>query len=281
MKKNRRIWYVPLVALSFLVWWPLWFMLMGTFQSAGELHNTIGPALGTSGEMARWSLLPSYPTLQPLMELLLDTPRFYTMFWNTCLQVIPQVLGQFLVAVPAAWALSRLRFRGKRGVFLLYIILMLMPFQVTMAPSYLVLSKLGLLNTVWAIILPGIFSCFPVFIMTKSFNAIPAELLEAAKLDGATQWQIFVQIGLPLGRPGIIAALVLGFLEGWSAVEQPMNFLRNQEIWPLSLLLPNITWENLAFSMGASLLALIPAVLIFRFGQKYLELGIQSSGLTQ
>lgn len=281
MKKPSKLWFIPLFFLCLLVWFPLWFMLIGAFQSAGELQATIGPALGIGAGLARWTVLPSYPTPEPLMELLLDTPNFFTVFWNTCLQSFPQVLGQFLVATPAAWAFSRLRFRGRGVLFLVYIVLMLMPFQVLMAPSYLVFSRLGLMDTLWVIILPGIFSCFPVFIMTKSFDAIPQELLEAAKLDGANQWQIFLKIALPLGRPGILAALALGFLESWSAIEGPLNFLKRQENWPLSLFLPNITTENLAFAMGAGLIALLPAVLIFRAGQRYLELGICSSGLTQ
>lgn len=281
MKKDSMLCYIPLTMLAFLVWWPLWFMLMGAVQSADELKTTIGPALGMGTGQAVWTLLPSWPTLQPLTELLLDTPDFYLVFWNTCAQVLPQVFGQFLVAAPAAWAFSRLRFRGKNLLFTIYIILMLIPFQVTMAPSYFVFSRLGLMDTVWAVILPGTFSAFPVFIMAKSFDAIPRELLEAARLDGASQWQIYWHIAVPLGRPGILAALVLGFLESWNAVEQPMNFIKNQEAWPISLFLPNISLDNLAFAMGASLIALAPAVVVFRFGQKYLELGIQTSGLTQ
>lgn len=281
MKKRSRLWYIPLTLVALLVWWPVWFMLMGAIQPVDELNATIGPALGVGTGLAHWTVLPSWPTLQPLAELLLDTPSFFAVFWNTCLLSFPQVLGQLLVGAPAAWAFSRLRFRGKKLLFTLYVALMLMPFQVTMAPSYLVFSRLGLMDTVWAVILPGVFSAFPVFIMTRSFESIPMELIEAAKLDGATQWQVFRRVGLPLGRPGVLAALVLGFLESWSAIEQPMNFLKSQDNWPLSLFLPNITGENLAFAMGASLIALVPPAVIFRFGQKYLELGIQSSGVTQ
>lgn len=281
MRNRSKLYYIPLTLLALLVWWPLWFMLMGALQPVDELNATIGPALGAGSGQAHWTLLPSWPTLQPLTELLLDTPSFFAVFWNTCRLAFPQVAGQLLVGAPAAWAFSRMRFRGKRVLFSLYVVLMLMPFQVTMAPSYLILTRLGLMDTVWAVILPGIFSAFPVFIMTRGFDAIPKEILEAAKLDGAGPWQVFRRVGLPLGRPGILSALVLGFLEGWSAVEQPMNFLKSQNNWPLSLFLPGITSENLAFAMGASLIALAPAVVIFRFGQKYLELGIQSSGLTQ
>lgn len=103
----------------------------------------------------------------------MDTPQFFTMFWNTCAIVFPQVLGQVLVGAPAAWAFSRLRFRGRRALFTLYIVLMLMPFQVTMVSGYLVADAMGIMDTFWAIILPGVFSTFPVFIMAKGFDAVP------------------------------------------------------------------------------------------------------------
>lgn len=280
MKKGSKWLYIPLTAAAFLVWWPIWYLLMGALQSPDELELTVGPVLSGQGQ-ALWAVLPSWPTLQPLSELLLDTPEFYTTFWNTCLISAPQVVGQLLIGTPAAWALSRLRFRGRKLISGLYILLMVMPFQVTMAPNYLVLDALGLMDTVWAVILPGIFATFPVFLMTRSFDAVPRELLDSADLDGANHWQIFWRIGLPLGRPGIIAAMVLTFLESWSAVEQPMTFLRDERWWPLSLELPLIAEGSLAHAMGASLAALIPALLIFRFGQKYLELGIRSGTLEQ
>ena len=281
MKKGNKWLYIPLTLVALLVWWPLWFMLMGAMMSPEELRDCFGPALNSTAGQAHWSILPSWPTPAPLAELLLDTPEFLKTFWNTCMMVLPQVLGQFLIATPAAWAFSRLRFRGRKTLFTLYIVLMLMPFQVMMAPNYLVLDSLGLMDTVWAVILPGIFSAFPVFIMSKSFDAIPWEIQDAANLDGANQWQIFWQVGMPLGRPGILAALVLTFLESWSAIEQPMTFLRDEQFWPLSLVIPNVLGADVAYAMGASFVALVPAIVIFRFGQKYLELGIQSSGLVQ
>ncbi|MCI7743580.1 carbohydrate ABC transporter permease [bacterium] len=111
------------------------------------------------------------------------------MFWNSIEQAVAQVAGNLLVGAPAAWAISRLRFRGRGVIRGLYIVLMLLPFQVTMVPNYLVLRQFGLLDTPWAIILPGIFSTFPVFIMERGFDAIPREILESASIDGANQWQ--------------------------------------------------------------------------------------------
>ena len=274
MKRWR---YIPLTLLALLVWWPVWYLLMGALQSPEELELTVGPAISGQGE-AIYTVLPTWPTLWPLIGLLLDTPEFWDTFWNTVLLSVPQVLGQMLTAIPAAWALSRLRFRGRTVLTGLYILLMLMPFQVTMTPNFLVLDALGLMDTVWAVILPGIYSAFPVFIMLRFFDGIPRELLDSADLDGADHWETFWYIGLPLGRPGILAAMVLTFLESWSAVEQPMTFLRKERWLPLSL---RIGQMELSQAMGAGLVALIPAVLVFRWGQKYLELGIRSGTMEE
>ena len=274
MKRWR---YIPLTLLALLVWWPVWYLLMGALQSPEELELTVGPAISGQGE-AVYTILPTWPTLWPLIGLLLDTPEFWDTFWNTVLLSVPQVLGQMLTAIPAAWALSRLRFRGRKVLTGLYILLMLMPFQVTMTPNFLVLDALGLMDTVWAVILPGIYSAFPVFIMLRFFDGIPRELLDSADLDGADHWETFWYIGLPLGRPGILAAMVLTFLESWSAVEQPLTFLRKDRWLPLSL---RIGQMELSQAMGAGLVALIPAVLVFRWGQKYLELGIRSGTMEE
>jgi len=273
--------FIPLLAMSLLVWWVIWFMVMGSLMSVEELNATIGPAITGEEGRAMWPLLPTWPTLQPLVRLLLDTPQFFVMFWNTFRLVIPSILGQLLFGAPAAWALSRFRFRGRKLLATVYIALMLMPFQVTMVPNFLVIDRLGLMNNIWAVILPFAFSAFPVFIMLKGFDAVPRALLEAASIDGAGPVRTFVSVGLPLGMPSILAALVLGFLEVWGAIEQPMTFLNDPATWPLSLFLPQIVAEELGLAMAASLLMLLPAVLFFFFGQKYLELGIQAAGIKE
>lgn len=276
---RRLLFNTCMAALALFVWWPLWFMLTGAFTAGDELAVTLAPALGAAAGAARWHWLPSWPTLRPLVELLLDTPEYFTMFWNTVGQVLPQLAGQLFVGAPAAWALSHLRFRGRGAVRGLYLVLMLLPFQVTMVPNYLVLNKLALLDTPWAVILPGVFGTFPVFIMQRGFDAVPNELLEAARIDGAGHWQCFWHVGLPLGVPGVLAALTLGFLEAWNALEQPMTFLKNPANWPLSLYVSSVNTANLGAAMAVSLVMLAPAALIFKFGQPWLELGIQAGAI--
>ena len=191
------------------------------------------------------------------------------------------MIGQFLLASPAAWAFSRFTFRGRNLLFTIYTILMLLPFQVLMVPDYLVLDRLGLMDTVWSIILPGAVSTFPVFIMKKGFDGIPVSVLEAAELDGAGAITTYIRIGLPLGIPGILSALLLSFIEAWNAIEQPLVFLKSQNLWPMSLFLANITQDDIGIAMVASVFMLLPVILIFLFGQRYLILGIQSSGVKE
>jgi multiple sugar transport system permease protein len=138
-----------------------------------------------------------------------------------------------------------------------------------------------LMNTHWSIILPAVFSTFPVFIMYRGFAAIPKELYEAAKIDGAGDWQTFIRIGIPLGSPGILSALVLGFLEYWNMVEQPLAFLEDLSLWPLSLYLPEIDLRRAGMALAASVITLIPAVFVFFMGQDYLESGITASGMKE
>ena len=266
---------LALTLLALFTWWVLWFMGMGALTPEDELLATIGPALQSeSREPAVWCLLPSWPTLQPLVQLLLDTSTFFAMFWNACKLAFPQVAGQLVVAAPAAWAFSKLELPGRRVLYGAYLVLMVLPFQITMVPNYLVLDRLGLMDTPWAVILPGVFSAFPVFIIKKGFDAVPQSLLEAAALDGAGPLRCFVSVGLPLGLPAVLSAATLGFIEAWNAIEQPMLFLKDKANWPLSLYLSNITAGDLGLAMVASLMMLAPPLLLFLTGRKYLEQGI-------
>ncbi|MCI6464113.1 MAG: carbohydrate ABC transporter permease [Faecalicatena sp.] len=260
---------------------PLLFMVGNSFMGTLELQEAYGAVLGNAGGGVSMRLIPRYPTLRPLVELLMDSPGFFVMFWNSVRQVFGVLVGQAVIGIPAAWAFARYRFRGRRVLFIIYMILMIMPFQVAMVSNYLLLSKLSLMDTHFALILPGVFSTFPVFIMEKFFRAIPETMIEAAKVDGAGSLCIFLKIGLPLGAPGIMAALFLNFLEYWNAIEAPMTFLKTKSKFPLSLYLPDITTDQISIAFAASVVMMIPAVLGFLWGKEYLRMGIAASGLKE
>lgn len=281
MKIRRYLLYGLLTVIGFIMIFPVAVMVTNSWMGTQELQESYGAVLGMGGGSTSLKLLPRYPTLQPFVELLLDSPDFFVMFWNSCRQVFPVLLGQIIVGMPAAWAFGRYRFRGRKILFLLYMILMVMPFQVTMVSSYLVLSRLSLLDAHLAIILPGIFSTFPVFIMEKFFRSIPAALIEAAEVDGAGPFQVFWNVGVPLGIPGVMSSLILNFLEYWNAIEAPMTFLKTKAKIPLSLYLPEITVDQMGVSFAASVIMMMPAILIFLWGQEYLQQGIIASGLKE
>lgn len=281
MKIRRYLLYGLLTVIGFIMIFPVAVMVTNSWMGTQELLESYGAVLGVRGGSTSLKLLPRYPTFQPFVELLLDSPDFFVMFWNSCRQVFPVLIGQIIIGMPAAWAFGRYRFRGRRILFLLYMILMIMPFQVTMVSSYLVLSRLSLLDSHLAIILPGIFSTFPVFIMEKFFRSIPDALIEAAEVDGAGPFQVFWNVGVPLGIPGVMSSLILNFLEYWNAIEAPMTFLKTKAKIPLSLYLPEITVDQMGVSFAASVIMMMPAILIFLWGQEYLQQGIIASGLKE
>ena len=240
-----------------------------------------GSASGQAVSYVFWRVLPLYPTLRSYVKVLMDSPEFFVMFWNSVKITVGVLAGQILVGVPAAWGFARYRFPGKNLLFMIYVALMMMPFQVMMLSNYLVLDQMKLLDHLWGIILPAAFSTFPVFIMYHFFRSIPKGIIESAELDGANKFQVFLHIGVPLVSSGIVSALVLSFLDAWNLIEQPLTFLKNKTLWPLSLYLPNISMDNAGLAFVASVITLIPSLLVFMAGQNYLEQGIAASAVKE
>ena len=283
MRKGIRKWLAGglFIALGAGICLPVLMLVSGSLADGLEWEQRTACYLRDTQEYIVWRWIPDYPTLEHYKRLLFFSPAFFRLFWNSVGMTAGILSGQLVVAVPAAWAFAVYRFRGRNVLFSLYVILMLLPFQVTMLSSYLVLNRLGMLDTPAAVILPAVFSTFPVFLTYGGFRCIPVQLFEAARIDGAGEWRIFWKLGLPLGKSGLLSAMVLGFLEYWNMMEQPMAFLENKALWPLSLYLPEITWAQAGYAFTASIITLIPAVFVFVWGQDYLEQGIIFSGLKE
>jgi multiple sugar transport system permease protein len=274
--RSALLWIIALIVLM-----PLLLTLGGSLMGSSELMEHIRPVVRNASGYAEPTLLPGIPTLSQYATLLLDTPKFLAMFWNSIGLVLPIVLGQVIVGTLAAWGFAHFRFPLRNGLFLLYIALMMMPFQVTLVPSFLTLDRLGLIDTPWAVILPGVFHTFPVFLLRQFFATIPESLLESARIDGAGELRVFVSIAIPLGSTGIASLFILSFLDNWNLIEQPMTFLRSQDRWPLSLYLTKIGESNVEVALAASVITLIPTLLLFFYCESYLVKGIQMSGLKE
>lgn len=279
---RRILFWTLFVVLALVVLYPIVFLIVGSLMGNDELGSYLGAVfLGREG-FADFPLLPMFPTLQHYVEVFMDSPEFFVMFWNSVKITLGVLIGQFVVGTMAAWGFAKYDFPWKRGFFLLYVILMLMPFQVLMLSDYLVLDLLYLTDNLWGIILPGAFSTFPVFIMYRFFTEISDSLIESAKLDGAKEWQLFLYLAVPIGSSGIIACMVLGFLEYWSLIEQPLTFLKDKSLFPLSIFLPDITSVSKSgMAFAVSVITFFPAVLVFLGGQDYLEQGIMAGAVKE
>ena len=155
---------------------------------------------------------------------------------------------------------------------------MLMPYQVTLVPNFIVADMLGILNTRWAIILPGVFSPFAVFILTRFMRRIPNSLIEAAKLDGAGEWRIFRHICVPMSSSIVYSVAILIFIDYWNMVEQPLIMLSDTEMHPLSVFLSNLNTADTGIAFAAATVYMVVPMLMFLYSEDYLVEGISYSG---
>lgn len=264
-----------LFCLVIIISYPFIFLFMGSFMGTDELKQNLGAVLkkGTVPYI-QWSFIPMYPTLKSYVKLLIDTPEYFKMFWNSIKISFFILLGQLIIATPCSWGISQGKIRRKKLLFSLYIVLMLLPFQILMLPEYLVLNKMNLLDTYSSVIIPNIFSTFPVFIMSYFFKIVPKGIIEAARIDGANELWIFLKIGLPLAKSGVVSALLLSFFESWNLIEQPLLFLEDKTKWPLSIQLSNIAYDQADIAIVSSVITLILPIIVFITFQDELEKGI-------
>lgn len=198
MKKNRKLrkrillGVIGLLALFYI--FPLIVTFASSFMSQDEVsrnYSSFGDILHPGEKFVDMRLIPEMVTLSQYKELLVESPVYLNMFWNSMKIVVPVVLGQLAVSSMAAYAFTVLRFKGKEAVFFLYIIVMLLPLQVTLMPNYLMAGWLGIQDSYLAIILPGIFNPFGTFLLRQSMKMIPEAYMESARIDGAGHFRIF------------------------------------------------------------------------------------------
>ena len=285
MKKRRVkdgcLW-LALMILTLLFLLPTVLTVVNSFLSAAEIERSYGVALGSGGYMKERIILklaPDMATGEQYKTFLLQSPEYLQKFWNSVLYTAPITILQTAVSALAAYGFCRKPSRLRRAIFFGYLVLTLMPYQVTLVPNYLISKQLDTYDTIWAILLPGIFSPFAVFLLTKYMQRIPKVYLEAAQLDGASEWQIFRRIFLPQCKSALFAVGMLIFFDYWNMVEQPMVLLESEELQPLSLYLSKINQGELGLAFAAAVIYMIPCLLLFLGGEKHLEEGIVTGGV--
>ena len=268
-------------AVLFLL--PTVLTITNSFMSESEIKANYGMVFATTtggyvSKNVNLKFIPDKVTLSQYITGLIKSPDYLFKFWNSVILVAPIVVFQVAVACVAAYSFTRWRGKLRSGIFFFYVILMLMPYQVTLVPNYLVSERLGLLNTRWSIVLPGIFAPFSVFLLTKFMRRIPYSLIEAAKVDGAGEWDIFTKICLPQCRSAIYSIAILVFIDYWNMVEQPLILLQDTDRQPLSVFLSQINAGEIGLAFAMATVYMVPSLLLFLHGEEYLVEGIANSG---
>ena len=225
-------------------------------------------------------LSPHMVSLSQYWRVLVEDTSVLRMFAMSVFYTIAILLGQAVFVPMLAYALSRFRFRGRNLIFLAILMLMLLPYQVTMVPNVLTLRRMGLINTVWAVILPMWFAPFYVFLLRQFMASLPNELFEAAQVDGAGTIRCYFHIALPVCRPAIGAALALSFADCWNLVEQPMTYLSQRtDLQPLSVMFNQLVSESSGVEFAGAVIYILPALFVYLYFMEDILSGIQLTEL--
>ena len=270
-----------LVLLALIILLPVIVTVLYSFFSPEEIRafmDTRGSFSDTAWMDARLS--PRMFSLSQYWKILIVDTSVLRMFTMSVFYTVMILLGQAVFVPMLAYALSRFQFRGRNVIFMAILLLMLLPYQVTMVPNVLTLRRMGLMNTVWAVILPLWFAPFYVFLLRQFMASLPNELFEAAQVDGAGTIRCYFHVALPVCRPAIGAALALSFADCWNLVEQPMTYLSQKtELQPLSVMFNQLVSESTGVEFAGAVIYMLPALFVYLYFLEDILSGIQLTEL--
>lgn len=226
------------------------------------------------------TILPQAPTLE-YYQILFTELDFGRYLVNTLIVVLISYVGLMLMAM-AGYAFAKFEFRGKKGLFFLVLATLMIPVQVTMIPTYLIINGLNLTNTLVGIALPTLVSGFSIFLFRQFMTTIPTEMLEAARLDGAGEFRAFWQIVLPMSKPILAVQVVLTFIAGWNSFLWPLILSSDQKLYTLSVGLNLLNQQlavNPSLQMAGASVMVLPILIVFIIFQRYVIQGFALSGL--
>jgi len=269
ISKRRKILIHALLILGALVMvGPFLWMVLTSLKTLAEASQVPPKILPTK---LQWSNYKEVFTSFPFAEF----------YWNTFITTVVKTVGQLFLCSLAAYAFARIKFPGRNFFFILYLSVLMIPPQAFLVPQYQIIANLGLLNTLSALVLPGLFSAFGTFLLRQFFLSMPDELEEAAKIDGCNHFQIYWKIMLPLAKPGLIALAIFTIIWSWNDLLWPLIVNSSPDKMPLSAGLSSLQGQystNYPILMAGTFLASWPLIVIFMFFQKSFVEGIALSG---
>ncbi|MCL2833613.1 MAG: carbohydrate ABC transporter permease [Treponema sp.] len=285
-KKNPIGITVFLTVLGLLVLFPLIVTLAGSFMTEQSILvnyssgvTTFDLASGLTEKFKSILLIPNPVSLEQYAGVLINQPSFIILLFNSIKITLPVTAGALAIGFLTAYGFTIWKWKHREKLFLVYIVVMLMPLQAVLVPNYIIAAILGIQKSYLAIILPGIFSPFAIFLARQSMKAVPEAYFEAAKIDGAGNWYIFLNILIPQLKSTIAALCMLTFIEYWNVVEQAVIFINDYRLEPLSVYLSRLADGRTALIFAASCIYMFLPVWFLFSGQKDLEKGIELSGV--
>ncbi|UNK72536.1 carbohydrate ABC transporter permease [Microbacterium sp. H1-D42] len=261
--------YVVLIAAAAAIMLPFVWMLVSSLKTSNQVFTV----------PVQW--IPDPIVWQNYLDIWAKSDMS-TWLGNTLLLSVTVTCIQVLTGSFAAYGFAKTRFPGRDVLFLVYIGTIAVPWQAYMIPQFMLMSKLGLSNTLWSIIVLQAFSAFGVFLMKQFYESIPDDLVEAARIDGLSEYGIWRRIVLPLSGPAIATLVLLTFVNVWNDYLGPLIYLRDSAIWTIQIGLKSFVSQynaEYALIMTGSVLSVLPIALIFLLGQRYFVEGIATTGL--
>jgi multiple sugar transport system permease protein len=260
--------YASVVIGAIIMLFPFLWTVITSITPSGSLSN--GP-----------SLIVEDPTLDAYRTLM-DTMPIWRIIANSFGIAVIATLLQMITGSMAAYAFSRLRFKGKNVVFAAYLATLMIPLQVLVVPLFIQMTRLNLNDTYFALLAPSIASAFGIFLLRQAVDGVPRELDEAATLDGAGHLRIFGQIVMPLVRPALATLAVFAFMGSWNSFLWPLVVIRSPELMTLPLGLSTLQgqfttqWDVV---MAGSVVSILPIAIVYMFAQRHIIAGMSHTGL--
>ena len=284
MKKKRKILLsiiMLLCAATTLL--PVIFVFTNSFMSAGEINSRYAKEEIVNEEAVihyvEISFVPKTFTLDQYKRLFFTDPNHLRFFWNSVILIVPILVGQCVISPMAAYGFEYMSWKYKEILFFFYIVIMLLPLQLLMVPNFVVAGWLGIRESYLGIILPAMFHPLGVFLIRQQIKGFPKEALEAARLDGADEFQVFRQVVRPNMSSVIASLAILLFADNWNMIDQALVFIDDYYSQPMSVLLTEIADLNPQIFFVVSCFFMTPAVIVFLYGKDELIEGISLSGI--
>ncbi len=261
---------VVMLAIGLLMLLPFFWMISTSFKSPGEVF--IFPI--------QW--IPESFRLDHHLNVWIGDQSFVHYYYNSIKISVISMVGAVFLSALAAYGFARTQFRGRDSMFFLYLSIMMIPPQILFVPKFLMFNWVGIYNTHLALILPGMFTIFGVFLLRQFFMSIPHEISEAAFIDGAGHFRIFLQIIVPLAKPALATLAILDFSWHWNDYENALIFLIDKQLYTIPLGLQNYILEhsiNYNGMMAAASAGILPIIILFLFAQRYIIQGVANSAV--